>query len=62
MAKVPKSCSPNIYVQYDSAGNRQAMKSDKSMLVTTAVVGDKIATYKLVKVETVGLAVERDSD
>ncbi len=58
MAINKQDFAQEMFVHFDSAGNRQEVKATKDMLLKVVAVGDYIGTYKLTKIEKVGLAEE----
>lgn len=49
---------PELFALLNDAGTCQATKFTKDMLEKQAVVGQYILSYKLIKIERVGLAME----
>ena len=47
-----------LYALIDKQGKCKRTKFTKDMIIAEASVGDRIASYKLTKVESVGLAEE----
>lgn len=53
-----KTISPNLFALYDKTGALKTTKATKDMIILLAGIGDKIASYQLTKIESVGLADE----
>lgn len=50
--------SETLYALIDSQGQCKRTKFTKDMILREASIGDRVASYKLTKVESVGLADE----
>lgn len=60
MSSVP--VNNTLYALIDAKGKCKRTKFSKDMIIAEAQIGDRVASYKLSKVESVGLAEEKDGE